>query len=136
MDPGRVFANVNGKWVPCLSKYADRVACLTVRQVECWSQELRKRHEGAKHAAGPSMFRLGQLVDSIKTHTEGELRAQYERALANRQVLALRPSLLPAGTPLALAAPTAAGAQPVFAPIVFTPQAPTPFTTSILPTAA
>ena len=136
MDPGRVFANVDGKWVPCLSKYADRVACLTVRQVECWSQELRKRHEGAKHAAGPAMFRLGQFVDNIKTVTEGELRAQYERALANRQVLALRPSLLPAGTPLAPAAPPAAGAQPVFAPIVFTPQPAEPFTTSILPPAA
>jgi len=24
MDPGRVYAEVGGKWVPCLSKYADR----------------------------------------------------------------------------------------------------------------
>jgi putative transposase len=134
MDPGRVFAEVEGKWVSCLSKFADRVACLTVRQVECWSQELRRRHAAAKDASRPSMLRLGQFIEEIKTQTEGDLRVQYERALANRQVLALRPSLLPAGTPVAPpATPAASAATLALPPGLFAPMLSQPFPTLTLP---
>jgi putative transposase len=137
MDPGRVFAEVGGKWVPCISKFADRVACLTVRQVECWSQELRRRHAAAKDASRASMLRLGQFIEEIKTQTEGDLRVQYERALANRQVLALRSSLLPAGTPVTPPAPPAASAgAPVLPSVVFTPLRSQPFPTLTLPPTA
>lgn len=133
MDPGRVFAEVRGKWVACLSKYADRVASLTVRQVECWSQELRRRHVSTKNASGASMLRLGQFIDEIKTRTEGELRAEYERALANRAVLALRPALLPSGTPLRPAIAPVASANSIETSVIFTPVPAAPFEATARP---
>lgn len=133
MDPGRVFAEVRGKWVACLSKYADRVAGLTVRQVECWSQELRRRHVSAKNASGASMLRLGQFIDEIKTCTEGELRADYERALANRAVLALRPALLPSGTPLRPSIAPVASANSIATSVIFMPAPAAPFEATALP---
>jgi len=80
------------------------------------------------------MLRLGQFIDEIKTQTEGELRVQYERAMANRQVLALRPSLLAPATPLAPVAQAAvADAAPALPPVLFTPLPAQPFTTATLP---
>ena len=135
MDPGRVFAQVGEEWVPCLSKYADRVACLTVRQVECWAQELRNRHSASKRAAGAAMLRLGQFIDEIRTCAEGELALEYQRALANRQVLAIRPSLLPSGTPFVPSPlPLGSAHTRLLPPVVFAPQPADPFPTSPLPT--
>jgi len=94
MDAGRVLCELDGKWVTCWSKYADRVAGLSVRQVQDWSTQLRQRHQATAHIRGASVARLGRFIDTIRTQTEGELRAQYERNLANREVLALKPRLL------------------------------------------
>jgi putative transposase len=136
MDAGRVFAQVAGKWVPCLSKFADRVACLSVRQVQCWTEFLRKRHDAAKRANEVPMLRLGQFIEKIKTTTEGELRVQYEQALANREVLARHPSLLPAGTPFVPASAPDAAKGPALVPVVFTPLPAQPFAGSTFPSRA
>jgi hypothetical protein len=102
MDPGRVFAFVFGKWVPCQSKYASRVAGLTVRQAECWAHDLRRRHAGTKASATVSAERLGAFIDKVKRQTEGQSRLDLERALANREVLARRSDLLVPGTPVSM----------------------------------
>jgi putative transposase len=98
MDPGRVFCEVGGKWLPCLSKYAERVAGFSVRQVQCWAEELGARFRATKLVSGSANARLAQFIHQLKTVKEPELRRQYERALANRDVLA-KAKILPKDTP-------------------------------------
>lgn len=81
MDASRVFAELNGKWVACLSKYAERIAGLSARDVKVWSSELRKRNGAASRVSGPARAQLGRFIEDIKrgerdTHAK-QCRAQH-----------------------------------------------------------